>query len=402
MTGKVPASFSAAPVRGRASVGAWWSNPRARAVIYQILVIGGFAAFIGFLASNAAHNLDERQIRTGFGYLGEEAGFEIGEGLVGFDATRSYGRAFLVGFLNTIRVAIIGIVLASVLGVILGVGRLSANWLVARLCTIYIEAVRNVPLLLQLFLWYTVISGALPPVREALVLAPGVFLSASGLMYPAPLYDPAWIWAGAALLLTLIGIVPLRCWAVRRQQLRGQPVKWGRIALVMVVCLPLLMLWLSGGQIAFDLPVWQRFGYRGGASLSPEFLALVLGLSLYTAAFIAEIVRGGILAVPKGQSEAARALGLRGGQVLRLVVLPQALRAIIPPLTSQYLNLVKNSSLAVAVGYPDLVSVSNTTLNQTGQAIEAIALFMAVYLLISLGISLFMNFYNRRVALVER
>lgn len=377
-------------------------NPRHRAVLYQVLVLGGVILLAAYLVGNTLDNLEQRSIRTGFGFLDEEAGFAIGETtFMAYGASDSYGRAFLVGVLNTLRVAALGILLATVLGTVLGIARLSGNWLVNRLAALYVEVTRNVPLLLQLFFWYGLLGWVLPVVRNAIEVLPGVFLSKSGLQYAVPQSHPVHAWMAVALLASVAGCVLYGRWARNRQAETGSKPPVAPIWAAMIVGLPGIV-WLAGGApLAMDMPRMGTFRLTGGGGLTPEFLALLLGLSIYTAGYVAEIVRGGILSVPRGQTEAACALGLRRGQVLRLVVLPQALRVIIPSTTSQYLNLTKNSSLAVAIGYPDLVSVGNTTLNQTGQAIECLSIMMACYLAFSLLISLFMNWYNARIALPE-
>ena len=379
-----------------------WRNQRFRLVLYQaaalLLVIGAGS----YLASNTLANLEERSIRTGFGFLSREAGFRIGESIIAYDASNTYGRAYIVGVLNTLRVSLLGIVLATILGVLIGMARLSRNWLVVRLASLYVEMVRNVPLLLQLFFWYTATTGLLPLVSQAVQLLPGVYLSKSGLMFPAPVPHPGHPYMAAALVIGCGLAWGYRGWAKRRQEATGQAPKLLLPSLGLILGPPLLVWLASGAPTALDVPVFTRFTFRGGTSITPEFLSLLAGLVLYTAAFIAENVRGGIQAVPRGQTEAAAALGLRRGTALRLVILPQALRIVIPPTTSQYLNLAKNSSLAVAIGYPDLVSVTNTSLNQSGQAIECISIMMGVYLTISLSISVVMNVYDRYVALVER
>ena len=379
-----------------------WRNQRFRLVLYQAAALLLVIAIGAYLVSNTLANLEERSIRTGFGFLSREAGFRIGESIIAYDASNSYGRAYVVGILNTLRVSVLGIVLATIIGVLVGMARLSRNWLVVRLASLYVEMVRNVPLLLQLFFWYTVITALLPAVRQAVQLLPGMFLSKSGLMFPAPVPHPAHPYMAAALVIGCGLAWGYRGWARRRQEATGQVPKLLLPSLGLIFGPPLLVWLVSGAPTALDVPVFTRFTFRGGSSITPEFLALLAGLVLYTAAFIAENVRGGIQAVPRGQSEAAAALGLRRGTALRLVILPQALRIVIPPTTSQYLNLAKNSSLAVAIGYPDLVSVTNTSLNQTGQAIECISIMMGVYLTISLSISVVMNVYDRYVALVER
>ncbi len=379
-----------------------FTSERLRAIVYQALLLAAVVGIGWFLVANTLHNLSTRQIQVGFGFLSREAGFEIAESQVAFEPSDSYGRAFLVGLLNTLRVSAIGIVVATLLGTLIGIARLSSNWLVARLASAYVEFVRNVPLLLQLFVWYGLITELLPPVREAIAFGDLAFLSQRGLRYAWPQAAPGWSAAGWAFAAAVVLALAWRTLASRRQRATGAqwPVLWPALGLLLL--LP-VGAWLAGGApTQVDLPRLGGFDFRGGRSLSPEFIALLVGLSTYTAAFIAEVVRGGILSVPRGQAEAAMALGLKPGQRLRLVTMPQALRVIIPPLTSQYLNLTKNSSLAVAIGYPDLVAVANTTMNQTGQAIEAIAILMAVYLAISLAISLVMNWYAARTRLIER
>ncbi len=381
---------------------AWWRNPAVRGLLAQLLVLGAVVALGYYLVSNLLINLEERRIRTGFGFLDQQAGFAIGESLISFAPTDSYGRAFVAGLLNTLRVSLIGIVIATVLGVIMGIARLSTNWLVAKIASVYVEVTRNIPLLLQLFFWYTVITQLLPDVRNALEPVPGVVLSKSGLQIPRVIYEPALLPVILVFAASLVAAFVYRARMYKRQAETGQE---PRLLLPMlgIIVLPALALYVVLGMPGqLEVPEFRTFNYRGGSSVTPEFLALLIGLSFYTGGFIAEIVRSGILGVPWGQTEASAALGLRRGLQLRLVILPQALRIIIPPTTSNYLNLTKNSSLAVAIGYPDLVSIGNTTLNQTGQALEAIAIMMAVYLTISLLISAYMNWYNRRIALVER
>jgi general L-amino acid transport system permease protein len=379
-----------------------WYDPFYRGIVYQVLVVGIIALGLAYFISNVVTNLERQRIASGFGFLDREAGFAIGESLIPYSASDTYGRAFLVGLLNTFRVGILGILLATILGVVIGVARLSSNWLVAKLAAVYVEVMRNLPLLLQLFIWYGVLTLSLPGPRQALTPVEGVFVSNRGLRFAVPAEDPVYFWMLVAFLAAIVASFGVSRYAKRRQHLTGQQTPVGRIVLSLLLGLPFVVWLLGGAPTAMDVPELRGFNFVGGVNLSPEFAALLLGLSTYTAAFIAEIVRAGILAVPHGQKEAAAALGLSPGRTLRLVVLPQALRIIVPPTTSQYLNLFKNSSLAVAIGYPDLVSIGNTTLNQTGQAIEAISIFMAVYLFISLTISLFMNWYNRVIALKER
>ena len=376
-------------------------SARVRGIVYQILVVAGVLAVGWYLVHNTLANLAARGIATGLGFLGQEAGFDIGEGLVEYSSADTYLRALAVGVLNTLKVSVLGIALASVLGLTVGIARLSRNWLVARMATIYVEGVRNVPLLLQLFVWYGIVT-ALPVPRQAIDVGLGVFLSNRGLKIPSPVWDGSYWPAALMALLCLGGLVFLRRWALARLYRTGQPFPWLSAGLAVLVVLPGLMFVAFGAPLQWSVPELRGFNFQGGVSLSPEFAALLAGLSVYTASFIAEIVRSGILAVPHGQTEAALSLGLSRAKTLRLVVLPQALRVIVPPLTSQYLNLLKNSSLAVAIGYPDLVSVANTTINQTGQAVEGVALTMGVFLVISLALSLLMNWYNAKVSLVTR
>ena len=392
----------AAPARPSITSAAFWNDAGVRGVLYQVLLLGGIAALAWYLLDNTMDNLAKARINTGFDYLGRESSFEIGESLIDYSAQNSYGRAILVGLLNTLKVSVIGIVLATILGTLLGIARLSTNWLVARLASVYVETIRNVPLLLQLFFWYALISQVFPAPRQALNPIPGVFLSNRGLRVPVLADAPGYTYAGIAFLIGCVLTYLVHRWMKKRQMETGQPPRTLLPALGLMIGLPLIA-WLAGGApTALDMPQLQGFNFSGGTSLTPEFTALLVGLIIYTAAFICEIVRSGILGVNHGQTEAAKAVGLTPGQTLRLVILPQALRLIVPPMTSQYLNLTKNSSLAIAIGYPDLVAIANISINQTGLAIENIALIMAVYLTISLSISLFMNWYNARIRLLER
>jgi general L-amino acid transport system permease protein len=364
------------------------------------VLLAAVALAVWYLAANTAQNLEARRIASGFGFLQREAGFEIGETpFLSYSAADNYARAIVVGLINTFRVALIGIVLASVIGTLVGLARLSHNWLLAKLAAGYVELLRNVPLLVQLFFLYAIITENLPGPREALSPLPGVFLSNRGFAFPIPAPHPAHGWMALALLAGAVLAVLLARWARRRQARTGQPFPALAAGAALIAGLPLLVFLAAGAPLQLVRPALQGFNLAGGGALTPEFAALLGGLTLYTAAFIAEIVRAGVLAVDRGQVEAAGALGLSRRRALRLVILPQALRVIVPPLTSQYLNLTKNSSLAVAIGYPDLVSIANTTMNQTGQAIEGIAIIMAVYLTISLSISGLMNWYNKRIAL---
>ncbi|HUN50917.1 MAG TPA: amino acid ABC transporter permease [Candidatus Sulfotelmatobacter sp.] len=388
----------AGPGKGRTS---FWNDANNRAILFQLAIVAAVLLVGWYLVSNLLANLATRHIATGFDFLHREAGFDIGEHVIPYSPADTYGYAYLVGILNTLKVAAFGIVFATILGTILGIARLSTNWLIARIASAYVELVRNVPLLLQLFLWYTLVNS-LPGARQALNPLPDVFLSNRGLTFPVLVGHPV---HGIMLVLFFAGILATlyyRRFGRRRQAETGKPMPLLWPALGLIFGLPLVAFILAGAPLQLDAPALRGFNFGGGATITPEFTTLLFGLVIYTAAYIAEVVRAGILAVAKGQTEAALALGLPPGRVLRLVVLPQALRIIIPPMTSLYLDLTKNSSLAVGVGYPDLVSIGNTTINQTGQAIEGFTMMMAVYLSISLAIAAFMNWYNRRIALVER
>jgi general L-amino acid transport system permease protein len=377
------------------------NDQRFAGLFWQIVVVAIAVAVVAWLWSNAVHNLSVRRISTGFAFLGREAGMPISDSWIAYSPKNTYLRAFIVGIVNTLRVAVIGIVLATVFGTLIGIARLSSNWLLSRLAAVYVEALRDLPLLLQLLFWYVLMQG-LPAARAAWKPIEGVFLSNRGLILPSIPIDDANLWVIGALAIGLIALYALRRRLIAQQVLDGRSRRLWPYALVLVVGLPALVSVISGASWTITLPELRGFNFVGGWTLSPEYFALLIALVTYTSAFIAEIVRSGIQAVHRGQWDAAQALGLRRSFVLQQIVLPQALRVIIPPMTSQYLNLTKNSSLAVAVGYQDIVSIANTTLNQTGQAIESIALIMMVFLTISLGISFFMNWYNARIALVER
>ena len=379
-----------------------WRDPRVRAIFLQIVFVLVLAGFVAFLVHNTVVNLHQRGIAGGFGFLGDEAKFGIGEALIDYSPADTYRRAFLVGLTNTLYVSAIGIVLATILGTVMGLARLSSNWLVAKLAQIYVECFRNIPLALQLLFWWGMLRQAAPAPRQAWQPLPDVFVSNRGIVFPVPIEDPAHVWMLGAFVLGCLATWAISRWARARQALTGQqfPSLW--LGLGLILGLPLLVFLAAGMPLRLDVPELRGFNFSGGTAFSPEFGALLIGLVVYTGSFIAETVRAGILAVSWGQSEAASALGLSSWQRMRLIVLPQALRVIVPPLTSEYLSLTKNSSLAVIIGYPDLVSIANTTINQTGHAVEGIAMIMAVYLVISLVISAVMNLYNRAVALVER
>ncbi len=379
-----------------------WRSQAFRGVVYQILALVLIAAAGAYLLSNTLGNMRARGIQSGFDFVWQPAGFAIGESLIPFDSSESYLKAYGVGLANTLRVALVGIVAATLLGTLVGIGRLSRNLLVRSLCGAYVEITRNIPLLLQLFMWYFTLTELLPAVEEALRPAPGLFFSKNGLQFPLPLWEPGH-WGTLAGL--GVGLAGAWLWArhVRaRFEATGQVLPVGLPGLAIGLLGMAIGWWLGGAPAGLELPEKTEINVIGGGALTPEYLTMLIGLTVYTAGYIAEVVRAGIQSVPFGQHEAAAALGLSRTQELRLVQLPQALRVIIPPLTSQYLNLTKNSSLAVAVGYPDLVSIGTTSLNQTGRAIECIALVMAVYLTLSLLTSALMNLYNRRARLKDR
>jgi len=392
------------PASARPASVVFYNDPRVRSVAYQVALCAVVVFLVYGAASNAIENLARARIASGFGFWDQTAGFDISQTLIEYSSRGStYGRAFWVGLLNTLLVAGIGIVLATILGFIIGISRLSSNWLLAKAAGCYVELVRNLPLLLQLLFWYNAVLKTLPDIRDSLSIGGRVFLNNRGLFLPTPIFKHGFGGAEIALLIGIIGAIAYRIWARKQQERTGRqaPVLW--VTLALVLGLPLAIFILSGAPLSFEFPQAGRFNITGGTEVLPEFVALLFGLTIYTAAFIAEVVRAGILAVSRGQSEAAFSLGLRPGPTLRLIVVPQAMRVIIPPLTSQYLNLTKNSSLAVAIGYPDLVQVfTGTVLNQTGQAVEVVAITMLVYLVISLATSLLMNIYNSRMALKER
>jgi general L-amino acid transport system permease protein len=379
-----------------------WNDPRVRSLFFQAVLLLLAGVLVYDVAVNTARNLASRNIASGWDFLTRNSGFDVVFSLIPYSSESNYGRALLVGFLNTLLVSGFGIILATVLGFVVGVMRLSRNWLAARAAAIFVEFLRNTPLLLQIFIWYALVLKPLPDARNAIKISDIGALSNKGLTLPQPIFGPG-AWMGLlGLALAVIASIVIHRMAKKRQAETGERFASGLTALALILVLPVLFFALAGWPVTFDYPVMGSFSFRGGVTLVPEFMALLLALSVYTAAFIAEAVRAGIQAIPRGQSEAAHALGLRPNLTMRLVVLPQALRVIIPPLTSQYLNLTKNSSLAVAIGYPDLVAMGGTTLNQTGQAVEIVFVWMTVYLSLSLITSGFMNWFNRRVRLVER
>jgi len=378
-----------------------WRSQAFRGVVYQIVAVALIGLAVWFLVHNTMHNMRVRGIQSGFDFLIQPAGFDIGESLFRFESIEPYWRAFVVGLVNTLRVALVGIVLTTILGTLLGVGRFSRNALVRGVCYVYVELFRNIPILVQLLAWYLILTEVLPMSTEPWKVGP-FFLSKGGLNLPVPVWHAGHGWTFAGLAAGAVLAFGYLRWARRRFEETGVVRSRFWVPLSIVILLTLAG-WLAGGApSALDMPHQGEFAIEDGGALTPEFLAVLLGLTMYTAAFVAEVVRAGVQSVPRGQAEAAAALGLPRKLEMRLVLLPQALRVIIPPLTNQYLNLTKNSSLAVAIGYPDVVSIANTALNQTGRAVECIAIVMLVYLTTSLATSALMNWYNARAAIKER
>lgn len=389
-------------LREETSRGSLINNPKVRGIVVQLVLVAALTFLVWWIVGNTVENLRRSNIASGFGFLTNRAGFDIGDSAISYTSDDSYLRALVVGLINTVIVAGAGIVTATIVGFVIGIGRLSNNWLIRKICTVYVETFRNIPPLLVIFFWYFGVLSVLPLPKESIHLPFGSFLNSRGF------YFPKFVWGEGAWLIPVALVLAIAMsWFVarranQRQMATGQQFPVFLTSVALIIGLPLLAFVLSGFPLSFDMPKQSTFNLTGGFQVKPEFLSLYLALSFYTAAFIAEIVRAGIRGVNKGQSEASSALGLRSGQALRLVIVPQAMRIVIPPLTSQYLNLTKNSSLAVAIGYPDLVSTGGTVMNQTGQAIEIIAIWMVVYLGISLITSAFMNWFNAKMALVER
>ena len=387
---------------GESRAAALLYNPAVRGFVYQLVTVILVVGFVWWVTDNTITNLQNAGIASGFGFLDSRAGFDIAQTPVAYNNDMTYGRALVIGIINTVIVSVAGIVTATIIGFIVGIGRLSSNWLVAKLSEVYVEIFRNIPPLLVIFFFYTGVLALLPSARDSITLPLDIFLNNRGLAFPTPIFGPGSWLMGAALVAAIIAVVALAMWSKRRQMATGQQFPTIRVSIAILILLPLIAYFVSGMPVTFDIPVKGRFNLSGGAVLGPEFMSLYLALSLYTAAFMAEIIRGGILGVAKGQTEAASALGLHPRKVTRLVVVPQAMRIIIPPMTSEYLSLTKNSSLAVPIGYADIVAVGKTVLNQTGQAVEVVTIWMIIYLTLSILTSIFMNWFNAKMALVER
>ena len=386
-----------------ASSGSFFNNPRNRALIYQFLLLLGLGYFFYTIVSNTMANMEARGIKSGFGFLFTTSGFDILMSLVPYEATDTYGRTFLVGLLNTILVSIIGIFLSTILGFLMGVAYFSPNWLLKRLSIVYVETFRNIPLLLQVFFCYFAVLAALPSAQDSLSIGQSVFLNVRGLFFPALVEDSGAAIVYGTVVAAVIAIFFLRRWAHKRQDDTGEQFPVGRVSLAIFIGAPLLIAMLMGMPFHFDYPQIGRFNVSGGTSIIPELMALTVALTVYGGAFIAEAVRAGVQSVPHGQTEAARSLGIKESRIMSLIIVPQAMRVITPLLNSEYQSLVKNSTLATAIGYPDLFTVFvGTSLNQTGQAIEIVFMTMAVYFAINMSISFIMNHLNAKVALVER
>jgi general L-amino acid transport system permease protein len=378
-------------------------NQKVRGILFQLLTVIGLVAFLWYIGANTVANIEQRGIKTGFEFLEGTAGFGIDESPIAYSESDTHGRVFLVGLSNTLIIGFVGIVLSTILGLIIGVLRLSNNWLVRKLAAAYIDIFRNIPILLQILFWYNVVLKSLPSPRQSLEFIGGVFINNRGLYIPQPELNITTISVILSFLLVFVIIFFLNRWAKKRQEETGQDFPVLLVALGLFVILPILAYVFSGANFNFEYPALKGFNFSGGKAISPEFLALTFALTIYTATFIAEAVRSGIEAVSKGQKEAAASLALSNYQALKLVILPQAIRIAIPPTINQYLNLVKNSSLATAIGYPEIVTVfAGTSLNQVGQAIEIIAITMLVYLTISLVVSAILNWFNHKMKIKER
>jgi general L-amino acid transport system permease protein len=380
------------------------NNQKYRGIFFQLLTVTAVVAFLWYISSNLLYNIEQRGIKTGFDFFGDIAGFGIAESPIAYNDTKStYFDAFLVGLSNTLIVSGFAIFFASIIGVIVGVSRLSKNYIIAKLSLVYIEFFRNIPILLQILFWYNVVLSALPSPRQSLQLSANVFLNNRGFYVPKPLLESGFISVTISFFIALGFVYYLRKWAIKRFDETGEEFALFPASIGVMIILPLITFLASGSPITLDNPALSGFNFSGGMSYSPEFLALTFALSIYTATYIAEAVRSGIEAVARGQKEAASSLGLSSYQSLKLVVLPQAIRIAIPPIINQYLNLTKNSSLATAIGYPELVTVfAGTALNQTGQAIEIILITMAVYLTISIVISFILNVINKKMEIKGR
>jgi general L-amino acid transport system permease protein len=382
----------------------FFNNPENRAVLYQVITLAFVVLAFTYFIGNMFANVEKIGITTGFAFLNESAGFGISQSLIEYDDTTStFGRVFIIGILNTLLVSVIAIIFTTIIGLFIGIGRLSNNWLVSKLCIVYVETFRNIPILLQILFWYNVVLAGLPTPKRSLEYFDSVFLNNRGFIIPKPILESNAIFIGIAFAIAVAAVIYLFKWADKRHDETGEEFPVIKVSIAILILSPLLVYFISGQPISAEYPVLKGFNFKGGFTIIPELLALAFALSIYTATYIAEAVRAGIEAVPKGQKEAAHALGLKEHIILQKVVLPQAMRVIIPPVINQYLNLVKNSSLAAAIGYPELVTLfSGTALNQVGQAIEIILMTMAVYLTFSIVISMALNYINSKNQIKER
>ncbi|BCE00433.1 amino acid ABC transporter permease [Marinicellulosiphila megalodicopiae] len=381
----------------------FFNNPKNRAIIYQLLLLFALSYFFYSMVSNTLANMEARGIKSGYEFLGSTAGFDILMTLVPYDATYSYARTFVVGMLNTVLVSVIGIFFATAIGFLMGVAYFSKNWLVKKASIVYVEIFRNIPLLLQVFFWYSAVLATLPSTRQSLSIGEAVFLNIRGLFLPRLIGEGLSTIVYVSVGVAIVGAIFLARWAKKRQELTGEqfPTFWAGLGII--IGLPLLITFITGIPFTLEFPSLQGFNFQGGITVIPELMALAIALSVYTGAFIAEAVRAGVQSVPQGQTEAARSLGLKESRIMRLVIVPQAMRVIVPLLNSEYQSLVKNSTLATAIGYPDLFTVFvGTSLNQTGQAIEIVFMTIAVYFAFNMAISFLMNRLNKKVAHIER
>lgn len=390
-------------VQGSTKKVSFFNNPANRAILYQVLLVAGLGYFFYIIISNTLANMEARGIKSGFDFLWGTAGFDILMSLIPYEPTDTYGRTFVVGLLNTILVSSISIVLATIIGFIMGVAHFSHNWLIRKVALVYVETFRNIPLLLQVFFWYFAVLAALPSARQSLSLGEAIFLNVRGLYLPELIGEVGAGMVYAVVAVAIAAVAILRRWAKRRQELTGKQFPLFYVSLTVLFGLPLLAFLLMGMPFHWEYPVLKGFNFRGGVTVIPELMALAFALSIYTGAFIAEAVRAGVQSVPHGQTEAARSLGMKEKQIMKQIIVPQAMRVIVPVLNSEYQSLVKNSTLSTAIGYPDLFTVFvGTTLNQTGQAIEIVFMTMAVYFVFNMLISVTMNLFNKRVALVTK
>ncbi len=387
---------------GRVGAKSFFNNPKYRGWIYQSILLIFLAGFFYSIVSNTLDNMSAQGIKSGFSFLGTSAGFDVLQSLLPFQTTDSYSKIFIIGILNTILVSVIGIIFATILGFIFGVANFSRNWLIKKIAIIYVEIFRNIPVILQVIFWYTVFN-ALPIARDSFNLGDAIFLNVTGLYLPMLVGEPGSGFVYGAILVAIIAVFMMKRWATKRQELTGEQFPIGWTSLGLLTCLPLVALFISGVPFHFDYPLLKGFNFQGGITIIPELISLAIALSVYTGAFIAEAVRAGIQSVPLGQKEAARSVGLKESKIMSLIIVPQAMRVITPMLNSEYQSLVKNTTIATAIGYPELFTVfAGSALNQVGQAVEIMFMTLAIYFLINMVISFVMNHVNKRSELSSR